>query len=153
MLDYEGDTHIYIQIADILRVQVAQLSAGHPIPSETEIQQEFGVARTTARRAVHVLRKEGIIYTVRGEGAFVGLPWEAPRKKRRVPLFQQIATDLAEKIKAGKYAPRRPIPGEAALTKQYGAARETVRRGLALLREQGWIYTVARRGSYVSQKD
>ncbi|UBU15503.1 GntR family transcriptional regulator [Nonomuraea gerenzanensis] len=153
MLDYEGDTHIYLQIADILRDRVSGLAAGHPIPSEAEIQEEFGVARTTARRAVHVLREEGLVYTVQGEGAFVGPPSEAPRKKRKVPFYQQIATDLAGQIKAGKYAPRRPIPGETALVKQYGVARETVRRAMALLREQGWIYTVAQRGSYVSQQE
>ncbi|NJP94465.1 GntR family transcriptional regulator [Nonomuraea sp. FMUSA5-5] len=153
MLDYEGDTHIYLQIAAILRERVAGLPAGEPIPSEAEIQEEFGVARTTARRAVHVLREEGLIYTVQGEGAFVGPSTGAPRKQRKVPLYQQIASDLTEQIKAGKYQPRRPIPGETALVKQYGVARETVRRAMALLRERGWIYTVAQRGSYVSQKD
>jgi len=110
VLDYDGDTHIYIQIADILRRRVSGLSSGHPVPSEADIQQEFGVARTTARRAIHILREEGLVYTVQGEGAFVGSPEEAPRKKRKVPLYQQIATDIAEQIKAGEYRPRRPIP-------------------------------------------
>ncbi|RVX38058.1 regulatory GntR family protein [Nonomuraea polychroma] len=153
VLDYDGDTHIYLQIAEILRRRVSGLSSGHPVPSEADIQQEFGVARTTARRAIHVLREEGLVYTVQGEGAFVGTPDEAPRKQRKVPLYQQIATDLAEQIKAGEYLPRRPIPGESALVQQYGVARETVRRAMALLREQGWIYTVAQRGSYVSPKE
>ncbi|GAA4990426.1 hypothetical protein GCM10023334_124730 [Nonomuraea thailandensis] len=153
VLDYEGDTHIYLQIADILRGRVAGLSAGHPIPSEAEIQEEFGVARTTARRAVHVLREEGLVYTVQGEGAFVGPSADGPRIKRKEPLYVQISRELAEQIKAGKYQPRRPIPGETALVKQYGVARETVRRAMAMLREQGWIYTVAQRGSYVSPKE
>ncbi|SEU42279.1 regulatory protein, gntR family [Nonomuraea wenchangensis] len=153
VLDYDGDTHIYLQIADIIRRRVAGLSSGHPVPSEADIQQEFGVARTTARRAIHVLREEGLVYTVQGEGAFVGTPDEAPRKKRKVPLYQQIASDIAEQIKSGEFAPRRPIPGEAALVNQYGVARETVRRAMALLREQGWVYTVAQRGSYVSPKE
>lgn len=153
VLDYDGDTHVYLQIADILRRRVATLSSGHPVPSEAEIQREFGVARTTARRAVHVLREEGLIYTVHGEGSFVGPPAGAPRKQRKVPLYQQIAADVADQIKAGEFLPRRPIPGETALVKQYDVARETVRRAMALLREQGWIYTVAQRGSYVSPKD
>ncbi|MFG1702303.1 GntR family transcriptional regulator [Nonomuraea sp. M3C6] len=153
MLDYDGDTHIYIQIADILRRRISELSSGHPVPSEADIQQEFGVARTTARRAIHVLREEGLVYTVQGEGAFVGPPEQAPRMKRKVPLYQQIATDIADQIKTGKFPPRRPIPGETALVKQYDVARETVRRAMALLREQGWVYTVAQRGSYVSPKE
>jgi DNA-binding GntR family transcriptional regulator len=153
VLDYDGDTHIYLQIADILRHRVSALSSGHPVPSEADLQQEFGVARTTARRAIHVLREEGLVYTVQGEGAFVGPAAETPRKKRKVPLYQQIATEIADQIKEGKFLPRRPIPGETALVKQHDVARETVRRAMALLREQGWIYTVAQRGSYVSPKE
>jgi DNA-binding GntR family transcriptional regulator len=153
VLDYDGDTHIYLQIAEILRGRVAGLSSGHPVPSEADIQGEFGVARTTARRAIHVLREEGLIYTVQGEGTFVGAPDEAPRKPRKIPLYQQIALDIVEQIQAGQFQPRRPIPGETALLQQYEVARETVRRAMALLREQGWIYTVAQRGSYVSPKE
>ncbi|MEV0620368.1 winged helix-turn-helix domain-containing protein [Nonomuraea sp. NPDC050404] len=153
MLDYDGDTHVYIQIADILRRRVSELSPGSPAPSEAEIQQEFGVARTTARRAVRLLREERLIYTVQGEGTFVGPSPDAPRQKRKVPLYQQIAAEVSDQIKAGDYPPRRPIPGEAALVKRHGVARETVRRAMALLREQGWIYTVAQRGSYVSPKE
>jgi DNA-binding GntR family transcriptional regulator len=37
--------------------------------------------------------------------------------------------------------------------RQYGAARETVRRAIALLREQGWVFTVPHRGSYVAPEE
>lgn len=150
MLDYEGDKHLYLQIADIIRGRIADLGPGSRVPSETEIQQEFGVARTTARRAIHVLREEGHIYTVQGEGTFVGPPSDAPRAPRQIPMFQQIAEDLVEKIISGELAPKRRIPTESALTSRYGVARETARRGIALLREQGWIYTVPQRGSFVA---
>ncbi|WP_327086540.1 GntR family transcriptional regulator [Nonomuraea sp. NBC_01738] len=153
MLDYDGDTHLYLQIAAILRGRVAELDSGHPVPSEADIQSEFGVARTTARRAIHVLREEGLIYTVQGEGTFVGAPDAAPREPRKVPLYRQIAQDLQEKIEAGELAPRRPIPAENTLQQQYDVARETVRRAMALLREEGWIYTVQARGSYVSPEE
>ncbi|MEU1729058.1 GntR family transcriptional regulator [Actinomadura sp. ATCC 39365] len=153
MLDYDGDTHIYVQIAEILRLRVEGLASGHPVPSEADIQHEFGVARTTARRAIHVLREEGLIYTVQGEGTFVGAPHEAPRKQRKVPLYRQIAADVAKQIRAGHFLPKRAIPGETALVQQYDVARETVRRAMALLREQGWIYTVPQRGSYVSPEE
>jgi DNA-binding GntR family transcriptional regulator len=153
VLDYDGDTHLYLQIAEILRERVAGLTSGHPVPSEADIQDEFGVARTTARRAIHVLREDGLIYTVQGEGTFVGAPDEAPRRPRKIPLYQEIANDIVEGIRVERFQPRRPIPGEAALVKRYGCARETVRRAMALLRQQGWIYTVPQRGSYVSPKD
>ncbi|MFD2354743.1 GntR family transcriptional regulator [Nonomuraea ferruginea] len=100
VLDYDGDTHLYLQIAEILRQRVSGLTSGHPVPSEADIQHEFGVARTTARRAIHILREEGLIYTVQGEGTFVGAPDEAPRKPRKAPLYRQIAGDLVDQIKA-----------------------------------------------------
>ncbi len=150
MLDAHGDTHIYLQIAEILRQRVSELASGHPAPSEADIQSEFGVARTTARRAIRVLRHEGLLYTVQGQGTFVGAPGDAPREPRRVPMYRQIADDIEQQIRSGKFQPRRPIPGETALTQQYEVARETVRRAMALLRERGWIYTVAARGSFVS---
>ncbi|MFI6294183.1 GntR family transcriptional regulator [Nonomuraea sp. NPDC050790] len=153
MIDYDGDTHVYIQIAEALRNRAAELTAGQPMPSEAEIQQEFGVARTTARRAIHMLREEGLIYTVQGEGTFVGSPEDAPRAVRKMPLYRQIAHDLRERITSGQLQPRRPVPPESTIQQQYDVARETVRRAMALLREEGWIYTVPARGSFVSPED
>ncbi|WP_084965506.1 GntR family transcriptional regulator [Thermoactinospora rubra] len=153
MLDYDGDTYIYVQIATILRDRIRGLSSGQPVPSEADIQREFGVARATARKAIHILREEGLIYTVQGQGTFVGTPDDAPRQPRKTPLYQQIAQEIADEIKSGRYQPRRPIPGEATLVQRYEVARETVRKAMAALREQGWIYTVPQRGSFVSPKE
>jgi DNA-binding GntR family transcriptional regulator len=147
------------------------------VASEADIQREFGVARTTARRAIRVLRDEGLVHTVHGEGTFVGVHTvhgegtfvgvhtvhgegtfvgvhaEAPRLPRKTPLYQHIAAEIAKQISAGEFQPRRPIPGETTLVQQYDVARETVRRAIALLRDQGWIYTVPQRGSYVCPEE
>ena len=63
----------YRQIAEILRarIEAGELEADRPIPSETAIQQEFGVARETARKAVKLLRDEGWVVTVPGLGTYV----------------------------------------------------------------------------------
>jgi GntR family transcriptional regulator len=63
----------YRQIAAILRgrIESGELEANRPIPSETQIEAEFGVARATARRAVAVLRDAGLIVTVPGMGSYV----------------------------------------------------------------------------------
>jgi GntR family transcriptional regulator len=63
----------YKQIADILRgrIEAGELEADRPIPSEAQIQQEFGVARETARKAVALLRDEGWVITVPGLGTYV----------------------------------------------------------------------------------
>jgi GntR family transcriptional regulator len=63
----------YRQIAEILRRRIE--SGRYPldtrIPTESELVEEFEVARTTARRAVGVLREDGLIYTVPNRGSYV----------------------------------------------------------------------------------
>ena len=48
-----------------------ELGSDRPIPPEAQIQQEFGVARETARRAVALLREEGYVVTAPGLGTYV----------------------------------------------------------------------------------
>ena len=63
----------YRQIAEIMRarIEAGELEQDRPIPSEAAIQQEFGVARETARKAVAVLREQGLVVTVPGMGTYV----------------------------------------------------------------------------------
>jgi DNA-binding GntR family transcriptional regulator len=63
----------YKQIADILaaRIEAGDLEPDRPIPSETAIMEEFGVARATARHAVGLLRERGLVVTVPGMGTYV----------------------------------------------------------------------------------
>lgn len=118
--------------------------------SEAGIQREFRVARTTARRAIRVLRNQGLVHTRQGEGTFVSSPGQGAEQ---VPLYRQIAEEIRKSITAGELTAHRPLPREVTLVRQYGAARETVRRAIALLREQGWVFTVPHRGSYVSPEE
>lgn len=154
MLDPDGDTPLYLQISEVIRSRISRdLSTGDPVASEAQIQREFGVARTTARRAIRALREEGLVHTVRGQGTFVGAGHEALRSPGQGPVYRHIARELQQQIQAGDLLPRRPIPSETALVQQYGVARETVRHAMALLREQGWIYTIPQRGSYVAARE
>ena len=154
MLNRQGDTYLYLQISDVLRSRIiADLSPGDLVISEAGIQREFNVARTTARRAIGVLRNQGLVHTRQGEGTFVNAPGETGPSGRQTPFYQHIAGELREKIKGGELVPCRPIDSEIALVREYGAARETVRRAIALLREQGWVYRVPHHGSYVSPEE
>jgi GntR family transcriptional regulator len=74
-MDYDPLAPIprYRQIAAILRARIesGELQPERPIPSEAQLEQEFGVARATARHAVAVLRDEGLVVTVPGMGTYV----------------------------------------------------------------------------------
>jgi DNA-binding GntR family transcriptional regulator len=155
VLNREGETYLYLQISEVIRSRIiADLSPGDPVISEAGIQREFQVARTTARRAIRVLRNQGLVHTRQGEGTFVSAPDARGRPSDpQTPLYRLIAEEIRKRIKAGELAPRQAIPSEIGLVRQYGAARETVRRAVALLREQGWVCSVPHRGSYVAPQE
>lgn len=68
------------------------------------------------------------------------------------PIYQQIAAWVEARITSGELQPGRPIPSEKTLMQEFeGVARETVRRAVAHLRDQGTVYTVPQRGTYVSE--
>jgi DNA-binding GntR family transcriptional regulator len=64
---------VYVQLADLLAEQIkaGEIAPDYPIPSESWLQQRYGVARNTARRAVELLRERDLVYTIGGRGTFV----------------------------------------------------------------------------------
>lgn len=154
MLNREGETHLYLQISEVIRARImAELSPGDLVISEAGIQREFNVARTTARRAIRVLRNQGLVHTRQGEGTFVNAPGQSGPSGRGAPFYRHIAGEIRERIRSGELAVERQIPSEVDLVRAYSAARETVRRAIALLREEGWVYSVPHRGSFVSPEE
>lgn len=65
------------------------------------------------------------------------------------PPHRQIAAWLRGRIEAGDFGPDVPLPSEAWLTGAFGVARDTARRAVAVLRDEGLVYTVPHRGTYV----
>lgn len=63
----------YLQVAAIIRTRIEQgeLGEGDAIPSRLQLQQEYGVARDTAAKALKVLVDEGLVVVVPGLGARV----------------------------------------------------------------------------------
>jgi GntR family transcriptional regulator len=63
----------YRAIADALREEIDKggLPPGSKVPSENELMSTYGVEQPTARRALEVLKNEGLIVARRGAGTFV----------------------------------------------------------------------------------
>jgi DNA-binding GntR family transcriptional regulator len=154
VLDREGPVPIYQQVADLIRDQIERgmLRAGDPLPSEAALEKDYDIARTTARRVARELRERGLAHTVRGEGTFVGRAG-TPRIPRKVPIYRKIAGEVVDRIQRGEISPNRPIPGEKVMMRQYGVAKVTVRQAVAHLREQGWVFTVPYRGTFVTEPE
>lgn len=71
---------LFAQVESNLRQRILrnQLEAGSKLPSEAELEQEFGVSRITVRQALAALHASGLIHKVNGKGSFVTRPSDAP---------------------------------------------------------------------------
>lgn len=61
----------YQQIADELRSRLHEVGAGQVLPSESDLSTEFEVSRVTIRRALEILRDEGLVDARQGFGWYV----------------------------------------------------------------------------------
>ena len=65
------------------------------------------------------------------------------------PAYQQLADILRARIAKGEWRSG-PLPSVKQLQQEYGVGRDTVLRAIEILREEGFVFTVPRRGTYVS---
>ena len=66
------------------------------------------------------------------------------------PIYKKIYEDLLKEIESGKYAPNTLLPSENELMNYYGISRQTVRKALNLLSQEGYIQKIHGKGSVVS---
>lgn len=63
--------------------------------------------------------------------------------------YEEIYRDLAQKIETGTYKANQLLPSEKQLIDYYGASRDTVRKALNLMSQNGLILKVKGKGSFV----
>lgn len=69
-----------------------------------------------------------------------------------VPVYQQLAAILRERIKRGELPPNRPIPSVARLQQEYGLARGTILHTVRVLVDEGLVYVVPGKGTFVKER-
>ncbi|WP_081746508.1 GntR family transcriptional regulator [Arthrobacter sp. H5] len=85
---------LHLQLRSHLRAQIVNHSMppGTPLPSEAQLQDQFGVSRSVVRQALGALAAEGLIDRGRGRGSTVAPRREHHRLIQRIPgLSTQIA--------------------------------------------------------------
>lgn len=97
-VDKAADMPAFKQIAQQLRdaVTSGSLEPGDKVPSESQLMEQFGVARMTVRQALGDLRAEGLLVAEHGRGVFV----------RQRPVVRRVASD--------RFARRHRDEGQAA---------------------------------------
>ena len=78
--DLTDRRHPYLQIADDLQGKIAagQYRPGDKLPSNTQMQQEYGSSKQTITNAVRELQDRGLVATHSTRGAFVLEPSGEP---------------------------------------------------------------------------
>jgi GntR family transcriptional regulator len=70
-IDPDSPEHPYMQLAGLLRERIRTGKIGPRVPSIMELAEETGLSAATVKRALGLLRDEGVIFTVPGRGTFV----------------------------------------------------------------------------------
>ena len=70
-IDPDSPEHPYVQLAGLLRERIKAGKTGPRVPSIMELAEETGLSPATVKRALRMLREEGLIFSVPGRGTFV----------------------------------------------------------------------------------
>ena len=73
-VDLFGSEYAYVQVADDIQRRIAEGEISAKLASERSLAEEYGVAYTTVRHAMAVLREREVIVTVHGRGTYVKPP-------------------------------------------------------------------------------
>lgn len=109
-LDSSDPRALYAQLADQLRgaIERGELAVGARLPSEHELIAVHGVSRPTIRRAVQVLRRQGLVATARGRGSYV-------LSRRPAPVVQLPFARFAARERVDGLGPFEAAAQEAGL--------------------------------------
>lgn len=94
---------LWVQLRDALREEIErqELREGDRLPTEAELEERFGVSRSTIRQAVGALESEGLLERVQGRGTFVATP-----RIRHLPVL----TSFSELLRSQGHRPsHRPL--------------------------------------------
>ncbi|MBK1788433.1 GntR family transcriptional regulator [Prauserella cavernicola] len=66
--------------------------------------------------------------------------------------YELLAEHLVGLIENGEWAPGSRLPGERALSEEYGVALDTVRKATQILRDRGLVQTLKSKGTFVARR-
>lgn len=96
-LDRRSPIPLYFQLKTLLlgELNSGGYAAGHRLPGEHELCQEYGISRTVVRQALFELEAAGAVERLKGKGTFVAQP------KTTEGLVQSVAGLYEDVLKRG----------------------------------------------------
>lgn len=71
MIDGKIPKYYFIKQSIAKKIESEEFDTNHPIPSEKELMEMYGVSRITIRKAIDELVLEGYLYKIQGKGTYV----------------------------------------------------------------------------------
>lgn len=111
----ESPVPLYHQVELALRQKVltGELPLGAPVPTEVQLQEAYGVSRSTVRKAIDELVQDGLIVKRHGVGTFVAEP--------KATSYACLSSFTAEAIRQGRSPGTEVLEFEIAAGRQPGA--------------------------------
>lgn len=105
LIDYKSRKPIYEQIIENVKSLIVSgvLQRDEQLPSVRQLAQELAINPNTIQKAYAELERQGIIYSLKGRGSFVGSSLSELRHAQQTELLGQI-----EKISTELYQLRVP---------------------------------------------
>ena len=138
----------YVTVAERIREQIAggELPKGAPLPSETKFAAQHGLGRGTMRKVLGELERDGLVYSVPGQGWIVG----EPADRGAVPTPADVTAALRAELDSGTYESGGPFVTATDVCERFGVTRHAARRALATLEDAGLIVSVHGKGRFVA---
>jgi DNA-binding GntR family transcriptional regulator len=139
-----------LTIAEQLREQISngKLPKGSSLPSEAKFSQQHGIGRSSARKVLAELERDGLVYSVPGQGWIVG----AVADRSKTPTPADIAATLRAELESGTYEAGAPFVTATEVCERFGVTRHAARRALAVLEDAGLIVSVHGKGRFVASR-
>ena len=99
LIDYKSRKPIYEQIIENMKQLVVSgvLQRDDQVPSVRQLAQELAINPNTIQKAYAELERQGVIYSLKGRGSFVGSSLQELRTVQHKELLEQLtalSTDL-----------------------------------------------------------
>jgi len=120
---------LYHQLLGVLkdRIESGDIGVGDRLPSEADLVRDHGVSRTTARRAMDELRRQGLVRREPGRGTFLTVP--------RLQSNLAYLRSFSEEIERWGYR-----PGARLVARMEQAADEKISSRLAVDEGEAVLY-------------
>jgi DNA-binding transcriptional MocR family regulator len=126
----------YVQLASWLRAEIVngRISLGDRLPGEETLKRDFGVDRSVVRRAVQLLRAEGLVVTRHGVGSFVAAV--PPLHVAVVRPGDQVIARMPGEAEREQLRPLSPGVPVLVVTRAEGGSPEVYSAAVTVLRVQ-----------------